>query len=111
MSDYPISDVVLNLPIKRAWYEMIMRLEKPEEYREIKPYWTTRLRNAGLLDDEGKPTGRIGEAVIRAGYRPESPRAGIRFLLRIGQGRPEWGAEPGTEYYILEIILISGVTR
>ena len=34
---------VLNLPLKKKWYDMIESGEKKEEYREIKPYWCNRL--------------------------------------------------------------------
>lgn len=103
-----ISEKVLDLPIKGVWFDMIMDGSKPEEYREVKPYWTKRLQNAGLLDENGEPVpGVIGQALIHAGYRPESRRARIRFLLRIGQGRPEWGAVPEREYYILGILVAS----
>lgn len=34
---------MLILPIKKQWFDMIRREEKKEEYRENKPYWTTRL--------------------------------------------------------------------
>ena len=105
MSSYELSEKVLDLPIKGRWYDDIMALQKGEEYREIKPYWTKRLQNAGLLDENGEPVpGMIGQALMHAGYRPESRRAMIRFLLRKGHGRPEWGAEPGREYYILSVI-------
>ena len=33
----------LYLPLKKEWYEMIERGEKPEEYRAIVTYWMTRL--------------------------------------------------------------------
>ena len=33
---------MLTLPIKKKWFDMILLGEKTEEYREIKPYWTTR---------------------------------------------------------------------
>ena len=33
----------LCLPLKKEWYEMIESGVKTEEYREIKPYWVTRL--------------------------------------------------------------------
>ena len=36
---------MLTLPIKRIWFDMIKVGIKKEEYREIKPYWTTRLNN------------------------------------------------------------------
>lgn len=36
---------MLSLPIKMKWLEMIASGEKKDEYREIKPYWTTRFKN------------------------------------------------------------------
>ena len=36
---------ILDLPLKKEWYNMIESGEKKEEYREIKPYWTKRLKN------------------------------------------------------------------
>ena len=34
---------VLDLVLKKKWYDMIESGEKTEEYREIKPYWEKRL--------------------------------------------------------------------
>lgn len=36
---------MLILPIKKKWFDMILRKEKLEEYREIKPYYHKRLGN------------------------------------------------------------------
>ena len=36
---------ILDLPLKKEWYEMIESGIKTEEYREIKPYWIKRLCN------------------------------------------------------------------
>ena len=36
---------VLYLTVNRKWYDMIASGEKTEEYREIKQYWTTRLKD------------------------------------------------------------------
>lgn len=109
MGTATVSETVLKMTIKRKWYDAIMTQEKAEEYREIKPYWTVRLRNAGLLDEEGAPApGVIGQAILQNGYGAGARRMYIRFLLRIGEGRSEWGAEPGREYYILSVISRSG---
>lgn len=37
---------MLILPIKRKWFDMILPGEKKEEYRDIKPYYDTRLLDA-----------------------------------------------------------------
>jgi hypothetical protein len=34
---------ILDLPLKKEWYEMIENGIKKEEYRDIKPYWCNRL--------------------------------------------------------------------
>ena len=34
---------MLVLPIKKKWFDMILSGEKKEEYREIKPYYDSRL--------------------------------------------------------------------
>lgn len=33
---------ILELPLKKEWYDMIESGEKREEYREIKPHWSKR---------------------------------------------------------------------
>lgn len=107
---------MLTLPIKAKWYRMILSGEKKEEYREIKPYWTTRIENAfrvavvnndriipwEILNRSGrKPEQKIR---LRCGYQRKSHSAVARVNLKIGTGRPEWGAEPGKLYYIFEIL-------
>jgi hypothetical protein len=47
---------MLTLPIKNKWYDMILSGQKKEEYREIKPYYTTRFKNIGLLSEKNEPT-------------------------------------------------------
>ena len=42
-------NIVLDLPLKKEWYEMIESGIKKEEYREIKPYWCNRLLYGGPL--------------------------------------------------------------
>ena len=34
---------ILNMTLKRKWFDMILSGEKKEEYREIKDYWCRRL--------------------------------------------------------------------
>lgn len=38
---------MLIFPMKKEWFEKIDRGEKRVEYREVKPYWTNRIYNAG----------------------------------------------------------------
>ena len=36
---------VLTLTVSKQWFDMIVADEKTEEYRDIKPYWASRLVN------------------------------------------------------------------
>jgi len=95
---------MLTLPIKRPWFDMIRSGEKTEEYRCICPYWTKRFETAfGMTIQRAIETRTGAWITFRNGYSEHAPRFNAEVCLRIGEGRPEWGAEPGTEYYILEI--------
>lgn len=107
---------MLTLPIKAKWYRMILSGEKKEEYREIKPYWTTRIENAfrvAVANNERiipweilHRSGRKPEQTIRlrCGYQKQAHSAVAKVNLKIGLGRPEWGAEPGKKYFVFEIL-------
>lgn len=44
---------MLIFPLKKEWYEKIKSGEKTVEYREVKPYWTSRLYNEiGLFPEQ-----------------------------------------------------------
>ena len=94
------------LPIKKKWFDMILSGEKKEEYREIKPYYRSRLCNEGFLDQYGLPTLYQGWVLFRNGYAGNSPSFEALCSLDIKTGRPEWGAEPGRECYVLKILEI-----
>lgn len=94
---------MLVLPIKKKWFDMILSGEKKEEYREIKPYYKSRFHTAGLIDRYGLPTISRAWITFRNGYSVNSPAIEAKCTLDIKTGRPEWGAEPGKEYYVLKI--------
>lgn len=95
---------MLILHIKKTWFDMILSGEKKEEYREIKPYYRSRLINEGFLDRYGLPTIWQGHVLFRNGYSKQSPAFEALCTVDIRTGKPEWGAEPGKEYYVLKII-------
>ena len=102
---------MLTLPIKKKWYDMILSGEKKEEYREIKPYYTSRFKNAHLYDDDDflalKKNPEIlgwNWILLRNGYSRRSPSVFAKVRLRIGKGRTDWGAEPDVDYYVLEVV-------
>ena len=104
---------MLTLPIKKKWFDMIWSGEKQEEYREIKPYWTTRLRNeAGLSESDFNrflERGLVSLVVeFKNGYSSYAPRFNANIRLEKGTGKKEWGAEPGKEYYVLQIMQLWG---
>ena len=97
---------MLILPIKKKWFDMIASREKTEEYREIKPYYRKRFETIGLLDVYGLPVVNKVWVILRNGYSTKSPQIEAEVTLDIKEGRPEWGAEPGVEYYVLKILRI-----
>ena len=99
---------MLTLPIKKKWYDMILAGEKKEEYREQKPYYTKRFVSLGLLSPWlNAPTGEQRDILLRNGYGHNAPTAKATVTLRIRSGVPEWGAEPGVQYYVLEILEVN----
>lgn len=118
---------MLTLPIKKKWYDMILSGQKKEEYREVTPYYTARFQTlAGLSRIYKRETveeffrrwpggGAECRLILKNGYSYDSPAALATGRLRIGSGRPEWGAEAGKEYYVFAIekveVLRSGKWR
>lgn len=84
------------LPIKKRWFDLIVQKEKKEEYREIKPYYTTRL--SPFLKSYAPIHVRL-----KNGYRKQSPFIDALCTVSIGEGLERWGAEKGRKYYILHI--------
>lgn len=93
---------MLILPIKKKWFNMIASGEKKEEYREIKPYWNSRI---GYLTVGIR---RVVMVLLRNGYKSNSPTLKCKCVITVGKGKTEWGAELNKEYYILEILKIVG---
>lgn len=102
----------LHLPLKRKWFDMIKADIKLEEYREIGEYWNKRLIGESKpfpiyfkSYEEQKIFKKFDKLVFTLGY----PKAGdssrrLEFKnpkIRIGTGRPEWGAVPGKKYFVI----------
>lgn len=79
--------------------------DKQEEYREIKPYYTTRFKKIfEMYPNSNIPTGLDKQLIgFRNGYGSSRPQFTAVCSLDIKTGKEEWGAEPGTEYYTLHI--------
>ena len=91
---------MLTLPIKKKWYDMILSGEKKEEYREIKPYYTSRFTH---LMKAGPAYSPVRTVRFRNGYSKESPSLLARITISEGHGLEQWGAKRGERYYILNI--------
>ena len=98
---------MLILPIKKKWFDMIKSGEKKEEYREVKPYYTSRF---GFKDDGKLKTYRVSTWVkLRNGYSKKSPTIECKVAIEKGTGKPEWGAEPNKLYYVLKILSVEKI--
>lgn len=89
--------VVLNLTIKRKWFDMIVSGEKREEYRSMN---NTHVKNARerMLHCWGRYS-----MVLRNGYRMDSPAVAVRLKYISAWMRtpfPEWG-EPYSPHYVI----------
>lgn len=101
------------LPIKKKWFEMIKSGEKPEEYREIKPYYTVRfLKELGFSKTEqesviellGQMEARKPLTILfRNGYSGNSPSFMASCCLSIGRGKEKWGGDPEKDCFLLRI--------
>lgn len=122
-------DGVLYLVLKDPWFSMIKSGEKLEEYREIKPYYTNKwihpydkrlpatllnalgvqtIQNKFLIEDANKilakpryHTIHFSLGMPKHGTAPERHIEFKKPKIRIGTGKPEWGAEPGKLYFVI----------
>ena len=98
----------LTLPLKKKWFDLIKAGTKKEEYREGSAYWRIRLQEWRTRPDGMKE--RVGfktfdTLVLTLGY-PKAGDSERRLVfknpkIRIGEGRPEWGAEPEKMYFVI----------
>lgn len=118
---------ILNLVLKHKWYDMIASDEKLEEYREITHHWMSRLffpgdyyhlwnplrkyrMDAGMVEDLKNQIYETAEMRFRdykyvkfhRGYTSTTMTFEIESIS-IGQGREDWGAEPGKEYFVIKL--------
>ncbi len=110
---------MLTLPIKKKWFDMILSGGKKEEYREITPYYISRLSNLFcvwtkhteyhsenirlFLQSENAKKNIIKKIMFRNGYNKNSPSFIAKCTLSVGTGKEEWGAEKNKQYFILTV--------
>lgn len=91
---------MLELILKKKWYDMIDCGEKKEEYRDLKPYWWARIFTSpyhkggqAQLDSllEGSYNQKHYTVRFRLGYKKNAPEMIWRLnFCTIGKARPEW---------------------
>jgi hypothetical protein len=117
----------LTLPLKKKWFEMIKSGQKKEEYREMSLYWKCRflpnyndydleylIAHNSLHNDcyervteelERHILKHFDNLVFTLGY-PKKGDTSRRLefknpRIRIGTGRPEWGAKERVNYFCI----------
>ena len=96
--------IILDLVLKTKWYEMIESGEKTEEYREFKDYWVRRLGKKVGLNPWGGPHYEFSPFThvrFHCGYTNRTMLREIESM-RLGYGKPEWGAPKGTRVFIIK---------
>lgn len=78
---------MLVFPLKKVWFEKIKSGEKTVEYREVKPYWTGRLRT-GTRDNFDITS--IGDSYI---FSPALPSFRPKCILRLGYTKRQMTAD------------------
>lgn len=102
-----IEQKILDLPLKAQWYLMQESGEKTEEYREIKPYWSTRFLGVDSpivvehYGQEGCNVFGFTHVRFRYGYTQRTFTHKIDSIT-IGYGKPEWGAPTDKEVFIIK---------
>lgn len=117
----------LTLHLKRKWFDLIKSGEKKEEYRKQSTYWIKRLTTCdeNFLDDLWDSVcvypnsteifnrelqnlfliKHFDSVRFVLGYPNKCDAERIiefkNTKIRIGTGRPEWGAVPGVNYFVI----------
>lgn len=100
---------ILDLPLKKEWYEMIESGIKKEEYREIKPYWSKRLLGVETplfshrYGYQSCNSNGFTHVRFRYGYTKRTMLFELEDIT-IGNGKPEWGAPKDKEVFILKLV-------
>ena len=90
---------------------MILSGTKKEEYREIKPYYNSRLGVRLIIQEliNGSNAKFISNIMFRNGYGKDRPTILCKCEISKGYGKQEWGAELNKEYYVLKILSVEEV--
>jgi hypothetical protein len=84
---------ILNLNLKRKWFDMILSGEKKEEYREIKPFWNRIF--SSYIKIKGKYYHPIDVIICFSnGYAKDRDAFYCSVNgMKVGYGKEKWGAK------------------
>ena len=113
----------LQLPLTRQWFEKTEAGIKPEDYREVTPYWYSRLvlynglkksqkwweeyfNYAFAFDDSPTEFQKFTTNIMTLGYPSKTDESRIlRYEhagIEIRTGVEAWGAEPNKLYFVIK---------
>lgn len=114
----------LQLSLKKKWFEMTKAGIKTEDYREITPYWISRILDKdifrGMTTEDfikwynnppkhvtlNHVVNNFKTNTMTLGYPKKGDAERILKLehkgIEIRTGNPEWGAEPGKKYFVIK---------
>jgi hypothetical protein len=103
---------ILNLTLKKKWFEMILSGEKREEYREVKNYWMKRLAgvdgcgtsyNFTILCNIGNKCKEFDYVVFKNGYQKNAPTIKVECKgIVVDEGKRKWGA-PNHRVFVIKL--------
>ena len=109
---------ILHLTLKKKWFDMIASGEKKEEYRDVSPYFISRLVKEfgapyscedfnffymGYKSSMAQPE-HYDAVLFRNGYSKNSPEVLLEVKgIDIDFGKEEWGAKFGKLYFVIKL--------
>ena len=122
----------LKLTLTKKWFDMILNQEstlvKKQEYREIKEFWIRRFvenhspehisneqiketllnpKDGDVFDTEWCELLYFPLIEFTNGYGKHRPSFIIKAEpIKVGYGKPEWGAVEGEKYFVLNLLEI-----
>ena len=106
---------ILNLILKKKWYNLIEQGIKTEEYREIRPYYSKKFLYGCAFCERVECTVQCTMQTIemseyyqckivklRLGYTKKYMLFHIEKVI-ISKGKEEWGANPGQFYFVIKL--------
>lgn len=91
----------LHLTLKKKWFDMILKGEKKEEYREIKPYWADRLLTGELPHKKFKEFNVIE---FKNGYAKNAPEMTVECRgITIRLSKSKWCDDGERLRYVIKL--------